>query len=116
MRRRSRSGLVFLLLCFNFILTYGQNISGKLVDNQTGNPHSGLMLTLENTNNVVFTNNSGNFIFVNVPSGNYNLLAKVSDQLFIISTFQSLIYLTLLVLKTKMIISLAHCQLEEMFL
>jgi len=88
MRRRSRSGLVFLLLCFNFILTYGQNISGKLVDNQTGNPHSGLMLTLENTNNVVFTNNSGNFIFVNVPSGNYNLLAKVSDQLFIISTFE----------------------------
>ena len=88
MRRRSRSGLVFLLLCFNFILTYAQNISGKIVDTNTGVAQAGLLLTLENTDKLVYTNGSGKFIFENIPAGNYNLLAKVSDQLFIISTFE----------------------------
>ncbi|MBK8628200.1 MAG: carboxypeptidase-like regulatory domain-containing protein [Saprospiraceae bacterium] len=86
MIRRTQSFVVFILIMFNTILTFGQSISGKLLDTQTQTPQAGVQLLIENTDLQTFTNGAGSFKFENVKSGTYNILAKYNNQLFIVST------------------------------
>ena len=91
MIRRTQSFVVFILIMFNTILTFGQSISGKLLDTQTQTPQAGVQLLIENTDLQTFTNGAGSFKFENVKSGTYNILAKYNNQLFIVSTLDILV-------------------------
>ena len=89
MIKRLRVGLVWVLLCFNLLLTNAQSVSGILTDTQSGSAQPGISLVIENTQHETFTNGIGAFRFVNVAPGNYTLLARVNNQFFIVSTFTS---------------------------
>jgi hypothetical protein len=87
MIRRTQRFVVFFFIMFNAILTFGQNVSGSLINPQSSEPHSGISILIENTEKQTETNNLGTFVFENVKSGTYNILAKINNQLFIVSTF-----------------------------
>ena len=87
MIRRTQTSLVFLFLCFNVILTFGQTVKGTVIDPQTSLPQPGMQLILEKTDHQSFTNGTGAFRFENIKAGTYNILAKVNEQFFIVSTF-----------------------------
>jgi len=89
MIRRAKLILVLFFICFNVFLTVGQTVTGKLVDPQSQTPLAGLLLVLENTALQAYTNGTGAFKFENVKAGTYNLIAKVNNQLIIVSTFSS---------------------------
>lgn len=60
-----------LLFAFN---TFGQsNITGKVVDNQTGDPLPGSSVRLEGTNKGTIAGVDGSFVIANVEAGDYSI-------------------------------------------
>jgi len=56
--------------------TQSASIKGKIIDKSTGEPLTGALVKIENTNLEVYTDFDGNFSFQNITPGVFNL--KVS--------------------------------------
>lgn len=77
---RKRLMIVLAAIHFNMILTFGQSVSGRLMDKISGEPVAATQLTLANTDLVVFTNALGRFTFTEVPKGKYILQADINGE------------------------------------
>lgn len=53
------------------------SISGKVVDNQTGESLAGVAVTVEGTEIKAYTDLDGNFTITNIDPGKYNLIVSL---------------------------------------
>jgi hypothetical protein len=69
---------LFLFIAFSacHFTIYAQDITGKILDNKTGEPLPGMEVQLKQTDYSVFTNYNGVFKFTKVKKGNYILTIK----------------------------------------
>lgn len=82
---RTKISIAVIFMFMNVIMTYGQNIRGKIIDKNTKQEQPAIQVSLKNTDFSVFTNGLGNFEFKSVPSGNYDLVALVNDTEVLVS-------------------------------
>jgi len=68
--------LIFLLLLLPAIITAQNVVTGKVNDKSTNQTLDGATILMDGNKAVAKTNNLGNFIFNNVPSGNHQITAK----------------------------------------
>lgn len=73
--------ILAILLLFGFLFAFGQDtptvnsgISGKVVEESSGSPLSGVTVTLETPARSAVTNSDGQFTISNLPAGRYELL------------------------------------------
>jgi len=76
---RIKTSVVLIIMLFNIVITYGQSIRGKIIDKNTRQQQPAIQVSLKNTDFSVFTNGLGNFEFTDVSSGNYTIVALVSE-------------------------------------
>lgn len=77
---RRKSGYVIIVLCmFNTILTYGQKVTGHLLDSLNQQSQPGVMVKLLKTDHEAYSNGLGNFTFNNVQPGHYTLATVTND-------------------------------------
>ncbi|MBK9254185.1 MAG: TonB-dependent receptor [Saprospiraceae bacterium] len=79
--------VTFLFLTLTISL-HSQQISGRLMDAKTEEPLPGVLITLYPTTKTVYTNGSGNFRFLNVEAGSYELKVSHGSELI---TLQSVL-------------------------
>ncbi len=53
------------------------SISGKVIDNKTGESLVGVAISIEGTETKVYTNLDGSFVINNLNPGNYNLILSL---------------------------------------
>ena len=54
-----------------------RTFSGKVIDANTNEPLTGVLVTIEGTNFEGYTDFDGNFFITNVPNGKYNISANM---------------------------------------
>lgn len=79
MIRRNSVSLVLIFILFNVNLTFGQNISGKLLNKNSKQPLPAVPLSLSNIDLIIYTNATGGFTFRDVESGKYSILANINN-------------------------------------
>ncbi|MFZ1558408.1 MAG: TonB-dependent receptor [Saprospiraceae bacterium] len=84
MIRRNSVSLVLIFILFNVNLTFGQNISGKLLNKNSKQPLPAVPLSLSNIDLIIYTNATGGFTFRDVESGKYSILANINNTLITI--------------------------------
>lgn len=77
-----RKCIVSVFLIFIVSLTYAQNITGVIVDDESGEAVIGANAYLEGTSHSVYTNATGKFRMYGVESGNYILMVNFNDYTF----------------------------------
>ena len=87
MIRRNSVSLVLIFLIFNVILTYGQNISGRLLNKNTKQPIPAVPLSLSNIDLIIYTNATGSFTFRDIKAGKYTIFANINNSLIPIKEF-----------------------------
>jgi hypothetical protein len=75
MFRRKLLPIVAILIGINANLTFAQAITGKLMSSTLGTPLASIALQFKNTEYESYTNGTGNFSFLLVPNGKYDLVA-----------------------------------------
>jgi iron complex outermembrane recepter protein len=71
--KKSITLLLFVLINYSVFAQHATSITGKVTDNKS-NPVADATVHLLNTNTAVFTDDQGNFIIKNIPSGKYTAL------------------------------------------
>ncbi|MBK9735693.1 MAG: hypothetical protein IPO92_12290 [Saprospiraceae bacterium] len=76
-----------IFVMFNCILTFSQNITGKIVDKNSNQEQAALQMYLKNTDHLFFTNASGVFNIPNIKKGKYTLIANPNQNEIEVLTF-----------------------------
>lgn len=82
MKRRLLAIAVMLIVTFSFSLTYGQNITGKIINEEDRSEMVGIRVFLEGTEYEAFTNGVGNFSIFEVEDGTYELVVELPEEDF----------------------------------
>ncbi|MBK8700011.1 MAG: TonB-dependent receptor [Saprospiraceae bacterium] len=81
MSRRKTSLIVTTLLCFQFFISLGQVVRGRITG-EDKSPLPGIVLKITGTDHQVTTNASGVFRFFNLPKGSHELVSADAAVIF----------------------------------
>lgn len=73
--------ILFFSILFGYGISFAQNIEGKLINTTSGEPIPAAEISLKNTDNVLYTNASGKFLFNNIKPNYYTLEIRIDEVL-----------------------------------